>query len=225
MTQTRQRSSVTQFRWTCSIGAAILLAARCSDASDGAPRAPSDSVFVAPATKEAIIVIEGMAEPMTLHRYESPPEAPLAFSTYLPEGILAEGASAASDEWSVTFRVPATQGSGSAAMEFVVLPEGTTEEEGRARAEERARELAPGELEEFVNPEERQAMRWGLAEYPLHGNQSGVVTLGEQEERFFLLLVRHAPESGDGFLPRASWILEEWVWEATGNPLQALESR
>jgi hypothetical protein len=227
---------------TIAILTAALVLAGCAE-SGGGDRGfeAGDSVPVAPATRDVIVVIDGMAEPVTLHRYESPTEAPHAFSTYLPEGIAPVESGSASDgqasakasaegdasrpphspraPWNVRFAT-GNSGSDGAFLDVEFLPPGTTEEAGRSYARARAEEAGSGA------PLLAQSPRWGLVEHRFRGaDVEGFVTLGRHEGGLFQLLVRYPPEQGDRFLPLVAWILEEWEWTASGEALQPLQLR
>ena len=172
-----------------------------------------------PATRSATIQVEGETDTVTVQSYESPPDAPLAFSTSLPAGMrpeaVAETGSAVKfiseadpRAWVHVFIHPPEQ------------PEDQAREDVRAVAESYG---VPGVGE--VEPSERYP--WAIAEFRFRSRGTtaptlaGSVALGRHAGRFFHIIVQYPVEFGDGFVPRAQRILDEWRWRDTGEPLTA----
>lgn len=161
-----------------------------------------------PATATATINIEGMEEaiPLRLARF---PDAPLPFSTYLPEGWDAETvASGEGTAVRLTMGEPPFQG---LLTLFVPAAPNQGDVEGLARslAESRggAREL-------------EQLPAWASAGFSFQdGDEVGSVWTGEHAGTAFYILETYPIEMGDGFVPRASLVRDRLRWLDTGEGL------
>lgn len=174
----------------------------------------------APQIRTAVVQVEGTPDTIPLQRYESDPGAPLPFTTYLPAGIR-EDTVIGGREYAVKF--VSEQDPRAWVHVFVHPPEQT---EGGAREDIRAVAESygvPGVGE--VEPSQRYP--WTAAEYRFRSRGTvtpplaGSVALGRHAGRFFHVIVQYPVEFGDGFLPRARLILDEWRWRDTGQPLAA----
>ncbi len=168
-----------------------------------------------PASKPGRITIEGFDEWLELDRFETPRGFPLPFTTYAPSDLLAEGSPAA-----ISF----VANFGSRRNDAVVLrllplaggvSEGAARESARREAARRG-QIAPGEPRRFA---------WSLAEYPYAGSTpmgpgEGLVAVGRHGERYFMLLLEYPLEYSEGFLPRATRVLQELRWSDTGTGLR-----
>jgi hypothetical protein len=147
--------------------------------------------------------IEGMSEPVMLHRHESPRGFPLPFATYVPEGMTVDtlGADAlrfSLNEAGLLFRVfPAGQGAGEARRQIGAM-RGLTETSDAER---------PQWAEGF----------WYLND----GVSGGWVALGSEGGHSWLFESRYPYEYADGFGPRTEVILANWWWLGTGEKLRA----
>jgi hypothetical protein len=159
------------------------------------------------------ISVEGMAEPMVLRLFRAPQAFPLAFSTYVPADM--EAGVAASGEGD--------------AVRFVARFGGVRDERAglslhvpAAGLDAAAAQRLATEMAAMHGAAERMSSggyTWALEEYRFHSPERvGRVALGRHDSRYFLLLLAHPPEFGDGFAPRAARILGEWQW-ADGSRL------
>lgn len=198
-----------------ALSVAVLLGA-CDRAPEG-DDATLRLVPAAPETKKGILIGDGTVEPIELRRFESPPGAPLRFSTYLPEGFQAEPLELSDEAWGLRF-TPVGSG-GDAALEVEFHPEGSSESESRERVAEAARRLSSDGPPQQVGP----PGGWGVVEHRFQGRTlHGTVTLGMHEGRFFHVVTRYRPDDGEVFRARAAWILEEWMWEDSGEDLHGI---
>ena len=162
-----------------------------------------------PETVQETISIEGVDEPITL-RLATFPEAPLPFSTYVPDGwatdVVGSGEGTA---------VQLTSGE---AMLSLFVPTHTTSREGvvgiaRAVAESRggARPLA--------------AVGWGEGGFSFvgdpdgSGDAAGTVWVGEHAGTWFTVVETYPIEAADGFAPRARVVLDRLRWLDDGTAL------
>ena len=193
-----------------------------SRAASGAPLSTDTTTAVAarPQMRVDTLVLEGMAEPVTLTLVRAPNDFPLPFSTYATSDFIVESvASTANGDPAVRFiAVFGGVRNDDAFLEVAAYPAGTTEAEASARA---AR--AVGEGGEVVAPEEA-SMEWTVRQWrlaardPRGGWILGFAGLGRHGDRWFHIVARYPGEYADGFGPRADLILEYWRW-GDGTPL------
>ena len=191
---------------------AVLLAA-CGREADPPPQQDI------PVTQSADIQVEGEIEEVSLQPFQSPPDFALPFATSIPASMRAQPLPADSGD-AVRF---VDSGNPAAYLHLFVQPLGYTAD----AAEENIRAVAesygvPGVGE--VEPTER--FPWALAQYRFERRGStappvaGFVALGQHAGRFFHVIVQHPLEWGDGFVPRARLILDQWRWADTGGGLE-----
>lgn len=204
---------------------ALVVGAGCGEGAPpppaGTESAETDAAEL-PATRDGILVVEGAAEPVTLHLFHSPDGFPLPFHTYLPPGIQP----ASPLEGEVAF-LAAFEGEADprARLTISLLPSDATPEELLQLVEQevmaRGGEATPRE----ASPEggEAQSFRrfpWAQAEWWISTPaEETVLLLGEHDGQPFVLEVAHPPELEEGFLPRVGWTLEEWRWAPEAIPL------
>jgi hypothetical protein len=210
----------------CSLPLIFVLAACRPDAEE--PQQPGPPPR--PETRQGVLMIEGMEEPSTFRLFESPRDFPVAFSTYVPEDVVAE-ASRNGDGASARFIANfAGQRNDLAVLHFYFFPEHATEAQARAELQTfaTARGVPRGHEEEEEAPPGRviadNRYDWALegVRYAIdtpEGALIGHVSLGWYRDRFFQVVLQHPEEWAEGFVPRAEAILRDWRWEDTGEPL------
>lgn len=175
-------------------------------------------------TRTDTVLIEGMAEPITLRLFRTPAGFPLPFSAYLPDDM-----AAAVDPDERTARFTAEFGGArndDAYMALVVFPAGTTRAEAlaAARSYETGRGLpAGGDLDPVADTVVAPDLVWASDGYRFRYESdderyAGSLGVGRRGDRFFMIVRHHPVEYGDGFGPRAHLITETWRW-ADGTPL------
>ncbi|MEX2526607.1 MAG: hypothetical protein WEA09_03120 [Gemmatimonadota bacterium] len=203
----------------------LVVGGGCGDGASPPPAGTESGEVEAtelPATRDGVLVVEGAAEPVTLHLFHSPEGFPLPFHTYLPPGIQP----ASPLEGEVGF-LAAFHGEADPRARLVISllpPDATPEElvqlveqEVRARGGEPAPDLQGSDGEE---PRSLRRFPWAQAEWWISTPaEETVMLLGEHDGRPFVLEVAHPPELEEGFLPRVGWTLEEWRWAPGETPL------
>lgn len=183
--------------------AALLLAAGCAEPAR-------------PATKSAVLPVDGSPREVEMRLFVPPPAFPLSFTTYLPPDVHARmappGRSAA-----LTFaRAGEGEGADAAFVHLFVAPPDMSEPRARAlvrAAAERFRVPGPG-----AEPRPAKIHAWAVEEYELRSrgtarDRLAWVALGRRQDRWFLLTVQVPVPLADSFGPRAERILEHWIWK------------
>lgn len=168
-----------------------------------------------PATRHDTLWVEGLAQPVTLRRFDAPAGFALPFSTYLPPDMSALSAAQGSES---RVRFVAELGgtrNDSAYVSVVVPEEGLSVDEAGVRA----RELA----ERYGRAQRRsgeQGFPWAREWYGFDSPSGvvGSVLVGAHDGRPFLVVVRYPAEMGDGMQSRLQAILDQWRW-ANGEGL------
>jgi hypothetical protein len=219
--------------WLKIIALPVVLAGcgaeRDGDALQDAPPRPD--------TREGIIEIEGTQERFVFDLFEAPRGFPVRFSTYVPRDMVAE---AEAEDETGTVRFVANFGgrrNDLAVLHFYFFPEGVLEEQARAelqtfatsRGVPRSLEIPdavsapPPQLQtDRVTAEQlydwaRYGFRFSM-EGP-DGVLLGTASLGWYRDRFFHVVMQYPEEYAEGFVPRAEWIIRDWRWDDTGEPL------
>lgn len=167
-----------------------------------------------PERAEAIILIEGMGEPVPIRLFSTPADWPLQFSTYHPEDWVAE---AVTGDGGAVVRFTVAYGghrNDDAYLEVVVYPAGTDEASARRRAADQAADLGIAELAGGD-----RWYPWSLAEYGGVAEAAQGLALGRHGDGWFHVRWHYPPEHGDGFGPRQALVLDEWIWADSGLPL------
>lgn len=153
-----------------------------------------------PKTLQDTLMLEGMAEPVSMNLYSTPEGFPLPFHTYLPENFTHEALSSPTAE-TIRFSM------GEAQISFVVLPANT----GRSKAQSVAKaSLGKANIQSCRSSYDWQ---WECLYVAGKGAQVSRVLLGEQQGRQFYFLISYPAEYGDGFGPRYARVLEEWKFD------------
>jgi hypothetical protein len=188
-----------------------------SPPSAGTPGEPDN--VTRPATKRGVRMIEGTADTVQLELVRAPADFPLAFSTYVPEGIDVE--SATSDAGHSLKLVAAFDGRRNerAYLQFFFYPEGTTRAVARSNIEVFVSGLNP----EVDRTESVTPYPWAIEQsnftYP-HEQQVflGGIALAQRGNAMFHFLRHYPGDYGDGMASVISIVLGEWRW-ADGTPL------
>lgn len=177
-----------------------------------------------PATKDAVLPVDGRLQEVETRHYRTPPYFPLAFATYLPPDVRVDVAPPGESS-ALTFVREGDGGvRGGAFVHLFVAPAGTGEQRARALVRAAAgRFQIPGTETEL---EPARAHRWAVEEYELRSrgtvrDRLGWMALGRQDGRWFLLIVQVPVSLAESFGPRADLIVEEWTW-ADGERLRRL---
>ncbi len=167
-----------------------------------------------PATKRGSIVMEGDPEPITLKLFDSASASlPLAFTTYIPEDMIAEPAGSGTQK---VIRFVANFGGhreGEAYMEVLFYPADT------------AASTARGADSSKEKPAADKQFKWSLTERDIvslskgRGRIVGVAALGRHGDRLFQVTLQYPEEFAEGFNPRTHRILDEWRWSDTNQGL------
>ena len=153
-----------------------------------------------PKTIQDTLMLEGMAEPVSMNLYNTPEGFPLSFHTYLPENFTHEALSSPTAE-TIRFSM------GEAQISFVVLPANT----GRSKAQSVAKaSLGKANIQSCRSSYDWQ---WECLYVAGKGAQVSRVLLGEQQGRQFYFLISYPAEYGDGLGPRYARVLEEWKFD------------
>jgi hypothetical protein len=197
-------------------GLLIMLLLGCTQNPDKAPAPkPSESALQEqqPASKSATISIEGAGEPITLNLFRSDSVSRPAFSTYVPEDMIAEPIRTDAGD---AVRFVANFGhklEEEAYVEILFFPDGTDEAKARSIAAKSGK------------PDSAKRFGWSIAEYGISYRSSanvsisGVSALGQHGQRYFQITLHYPGEYSDGFPPRAYRILQEWRWGDTNQGL------
>lgn len=204
---------------------ALVAVASCGDGSppppSGAESGESDATEL-PATRDGVLVVEGSAEPVTLHLFHSPEGFPLPFHTYLPPGIQPTSPLEGEVRFLAAFHGEADP---RARLVISLLPPDATPDDllQLVEREVRARGGEPAPALQDSDAEDARSLRrfpWARAEWWISTPaEETVLLLGEHDGQPFVLEVAHPPELEEGFLPRVGWTLEEWRWAPEGTPL------
>ncbi len=165
------------------------------------------------------IQVEGMPQAQRSLLFRAPWREPLAFSTYVPDDMIAESSGD-------TVRFIADFGGvrqDSAFVQVVALPPGITPDRARGRA----RRIAEGVgLQDPPPAASGSELPWAIAEFAFRGSgcsapacPTGVVALAAHGGRYFLIRWQYPAEYGDGMGPRIRWLIEEWQWQDSGDRL------
>ena len=165
-----------------------------------------------PAVKRAPLSIEGTTDTIDVELVRSPEGWVPAFSTYRPADMLQETMS--SDEGD-GIRFIANFGglrNDDAFVHVFFYPATATEAGVR-----RTLDSYLATRQERIT--EARRYRWTLIERPFMGSSSragrtyGWIGAGQHADRWFHIAIEYPQEYGDGFGPRADYILQEWIWE------------
>ena len=176
--------------------------------------APAGFGMDRPERAEAVILIEGMGEPVPIRLFSTPAGWPLQFSTYHPEDWVAE---AVTGDGGAVVRFTVAYGghrNDDAYLEVVIYPAGTDEASARRRAADLAADLGIAELAGGD-----RWYPWSLAEYGGVAEAAQGLALGRHGDGWFHVRWHYPPEHGDGFGPRQHLIFSEWIWADNGLPL------
>jgi hypothetical protein len=180
-----------------------------------APPAKAEAVKTErPATKTGTLSLEGNDDPFTFRLFDAASASvPAPFTTYVPEDMIADIVGTDSGK---TVRFVANFGGRrqeQAYLEVAFFPPATSESEARSVIEK----TGPGGASLKLSSDGSKRFTWSLAEYGISytsktGRMTGAIALGKHGDRLFRLTLHYPEEFGDGFMPRASRILEEWRW-------------
>lgn len=178
-----------------------------------------------PETKSSVLFLEGMPEGFEFNLFASA-ELPLAFSTFVPDDMAASIVTTDHGPAAQIVTNFAGQRNEEARLEVRVLNEGMSLDEAIAEIEAIAAELGTRER----HADDPDVFDWSLAEaYFQYDGEAGTVVgtlaVGEALGRTFVVRQQYPQEFGDGFLPRAHRILEEWRWETAGDQAWLIEQR
>lgn len=185
------------------------------------PPLPPESIPQRPREVQDTILIEGMREPTRARLLEAPPDFPVRFSTYVPDGIGSEF-EGRGDSASVRFY--ASFGGAvdrNAYMHVRLYRAAMSRTAASTAATDFVRSRAPWRDEATTV----QPPPWGVEAYTFgyqgDGNRpyTGRMVLGHHRDRYFHVLTHYPAEYGDGLGPRFDRILQHWRWEDTGRPL------
>lgn len=183
-----------------------------TSAERGEPDVPPPPGPRPPAERQDTVLIEGRREPVRLRLVESPPEFPIPFSTYAPQGFTMR--TLGSGEETVVRFVAAFGGTPDerAYLEVVPYPADAPEAAAVAGALEVAgTEASPDSA--WAAVADWVVREWRFLRLGAREPYVGSVLLGRTGDRWLHVLMRYPPEYGDGFGPRARLILETWRWE------------
>jgi hypothetical protein len=178
------------------------------------------------------ILVEGMPEASTSRLLQSPPAAPIPFSTYVPEGIQA-GFEGAGDSLAVRFAAAFTGVADPNAYMHVrfYAPDVGLDEARQMMGgflATRVPEADPVETDAAPQAyEEVEPPSWGHEAYSVRyrgdGNRLyvGHLVIATRRDRVFHILTHYPAEFGDGLGPRFDRVLEHWRWDDTGTPLRS----
>jgi hypothetical protein len=165
-----------------------------------------------PAIGADTLWIEGQPEVLSVRRFTSDTGFPIRFTTLIPAGVAVETVSSGEGDAVLFLAVSGAVTRDSVRLAFTVLPERHQPTATESLVRERARRgsdvrdsRGPGWAETFARREGLEAAGW--------------VGSGKRHDRTFLIDLDYLPEFGDGFEPRANYILENWVWLDTNEPL------
>lgn len=197
----------------------------CADKDTSNTAAPTRSETARlerPATKQGTIALEGTEQPFTFELFDSSTASlPAAFTTYVPQDMIAEPANPGTGK---AVRFVANFGGrrqDQAYLEVSFYPPATAESEARTLIEQTAPGGAPLKRGSGVS----RQFTWSLVEHSIShqskadGRMAGVAALGRHGDRLFQVIFHYPEEYGDGFIPRAYRILEEWRWGDTNQGL------
>ncbi|GGK17568.1 hypothetical protein GCM10010965_08260 [Caldalkalibacillus thermarum] len=146
----------------------------------------------------------------------------LPFTTYIPENWQAEYV-----QQNGRFGMHvAAAGNGDfryGEMEIIFFPQQTSRQEAEKHIledviQDRPYETLPRDGEQGDVP------AWALQSYVYidpQQSRTGQIHLGEHNDRLFYFHSEFMDEAGDGWGPRQEIILEHWIWQDTGEPLQS----
>jgi hypothetical protein len=168
-----------------------------------------------PAIGTDTLWVEGQPEVLTIQRYASEPDFPLPFETRIPSGISVESVSSGEGNTILFLAIFGGETRDSVRLAFTVLPDNHQP----TATESLVRELA----RRGSDVRDSQGPRWAVTFARRDGREAaGWVGSGSRNDHTFLLNLDYPPEFGDGFEPRASYILQHWVWldpsESLGHP-------
>ena len=177
-----------------------------------------------PATKDAVLPVDGRPREVEIRLYRSPPYFPLAFTTYLPPDVRVDEAPPGESAALAFVREEDGGVRGGAFVHLFVAPAGASEQRARALVRAAARRFQIPGAETKLKP--ARAHRWVVEEYELRSrgtvrDRLGWIALGRQDERWFLLIVQVPVRLAESFGPRADRIVDEWTW-AGGERLSRL---
>ncbi len=178
------------------------------------PAEPPVRVDSLPETKQDTILLEGMAEPITLNLFRTPQGFEPSFYTYYPVDFIPE---VMRSDGSETVRFTANFGgirTDEAFVELFTYPPGTTLQAAREQLE-----VAAEGWQRVPRSEQRYS--WSEEEYAsVEDGKIGRYMLGEHNGRFFHILTTYPAEMGDGFPPRAQIIFDQLRWLDDGSGLK-----
>lgn len=174
-----------------------------------APEAPvTDEERQRPATETAMISIEGAEEPIDV-RLVTVDEVPLPFSTYIPTGWV-DDVSGSGEGTAVLLATSETDPRGFVSL-FVPSEANREGIDGLADAVAESR----GEVREAD-----ASGTWARRILTFSGiDEAGSIRIGEHAGVPFYILESFPVEMGDGFAPRAAFILDRLRWEDDGTSL------
>jgi len=169
----------------------------------------------APEAKTGTIAVAGATAEITFKRFETPPDFPLQFVTYVPEDMIVETLKAGKAEGVRVISNIGGRRKESAYVWAMFHPPGT--------AEAKAREAYAGLVAKRGNPaevpERARRFAWALAEHefqyqPNQGEtRVGRLALGRRGDRFFHVIIEYPEDLAGEFVPRVNRILEDWRWK------------
>ncbi len=177
--------------------------------------------------------IEGMAEPLRVHLYRPPPEAPIAFTTYIPADMIVTGAASGAGYEVGVVADFAGKPEPRARLVVVFLPAGSDADARAAFRADVARLRGAGAAEAGATYAGSSAgadparLPWALEarridrDCPGARCMLGLAALASHAGRFFEVIWQYPAEYADGMAPRIDLMLREWRWSEGGGGLVA----
>jgi hypothetical protein len=208
----------------------IALAAGCSRPADQ-ETVPEDEpeAGARPAVRHDTMYVEGMAEAVTLRRFDDPV---VPFTTYLPPGLEAQAAGSP-EGLGVVMETASGPGDAPGAYLHFFFPS----QEQQDVSLEALRESITGTggllqrngwqlTQHFTSPQAASPCSWAHDVFrfsdPGHvPAATGYVCTGAHQDAPFYLIVYTPPEYGDGFGPRVDVVLSALRWRDGGTALGA----
>lgn len=161
-------------------------------------------------SKEQTIEIEGMEETVVSYYYNGG-----IFKTYVPEDLIVENASSGEGDVYWFYANYNNEKKDDVYLQLFFFPE-TIKEQPQMVGEGGMLTLQ-GFDGEAVEAENR-LKDWSIEEY--HGNNGEAYAyLGKHHDRYFVFILRHPGEFAEGFVPRASLVMENLYW-SDDKPLE-----
>ena len=166
-----------------------------------------------PQEKDGQLILEGMEEPFTFHRFHA---EKLGMVTYLPHDLVTEPVTSEEGDLVMIWAAFAGSRNVDAYLSLMLYPEEASPE---SILQERldGLEQAGFTVEDMVRPDEEHTYIWAHEAYTWHGNEdgqaySGIVAVGNHGERLLVVEIRIPSELAEGFYPRAEAVMEAMMW-------------